>query len=163
MNRLLLYAALLATSQLAAGCQHDADIRPANYDELALGTGHWEWDYTGYQSGKRDPSTEGYRRQLVFGAGGQLLLRRTGLLLHQGSQPDYRTTYQLSMGTLPLCGTSQKSFPIITYSTNEEKLPNNERRTYSLVQQNGQQGLYITGEAACGDGGAYETYHWVAE
>ncbi|AMR26807.1 hypothetical protein A0257_06570 [Hymenobacter psoromatis] len=157
MNKLLRYATLLAVSQLAAGCQHDADIRPSNYDELALGTGHWEWDHStlGW-AGNRSPATEGYTRQLVFGTGGQLLLRRSG-------QSDYRTSYQLSMGPLPRCGYKQASFPLITYSTSEEKLPNNERKTYAINQQSGQQVLSITGEDACVDGGAYETYHWVAE
>ncbi len=157
MNRLLRYIALLATSQLAASCQHDADIRPNNYDELALATGHWEWNSStlGW-AGNRSPASEGYTRQLVFGAGGQLLLRRSG-------QGDYRTSYQLSMGPLPRCGDKQANFPIITYSTSEEKLPNNERKTYAISQQNGQQVLSITGEDACVDGGAYELYHWVAE
>ena len=157
MNKLL-HLTLLVALPLVSGCRHDADPRPAaTYDELALGTGHWEWDRSTLgRAGSHTPDTEGYTRQLVFGAGGQLLLRRNG-------QADYRTTYQLSMGTLPFCGTSQKSVPIITYSTNEDKLPNNDRRTYSLYQQNSQQMLGITGEAACGDAGAFETYHWVAE
>ena len=156
MNKLLRFM-LLAALPLAVGCHRDADIRPANYDELALGTGHWEWDRStlGWASNST-PTTEGYTRQLVFGTGGQLLLRRSG-------QADYRTTYQLSMGTLPFCSSNQKSFPIITYATNEEKLPNNDRRTYTIDQQNGQQLLNITGEDACVDGGGYEMYHWVAE
>lgn len=157
MKQLLRYALLLTTLPLATSCHHKDDPQPANYDELALGTGHWEWNQTTLGLvGNRTPATEGYTRQLVFGAGGQLLLRRSG-------QPDYRTTYQLSMGTLPRCGTSQQSFPIITYSTNEEKLPDNDRKTYSLAQRNSQQVLRITGEDACVDGGAYETYLWIAE
>lgn len=158
-KRFLLASLLLGAAQLTTGCTHDteADVRPANYDELALGTGHWEWNRStlGW-AGNRSPTTEGYTRQLVFGAGGQLLLRRSG-------QPAYRTSYQLSMGTLPRCGFDQRNFPIITYSTGEATLPNNERKSYDISQQNGQQMLSITGEDACVDGGAYETYHWVAE
>ena len=156
MNKLLRFT-LLAALPLAAGCHHQDDPRPAaTYDELALGTGHWEWDVStlGF-AGNRTPATEGYTRQLVFGAGGQLLLRR-------GGQADYRTTYQLSMGVLPRCGTGQQNFPIITYSTNEKTLPNDDRKTYSIEQRSGQQVLLIDGESACVDGGAYETYHWVA-
>jgi hypothetical protein len=157
MNRPVLFLLLVGASQLVTGCQHDVDIRPANYDELGLGTGHWEWDVStlGW-AGNRTPVTEGYSRQLVFGSGGQLLLRRSG-------QGDYRTSYQLSMGPLPRCGNKQANFPIVTYSTGEEKLPNNERKTYTISQQQGQQVLRIVGEDACVDGGAYETYHWVAE
>jgi len=157
MTRLLSFAALLATAPLLAGCQRDGDIQPAHYDELALATGHWEWDRStlGW-AGNRSPATEGYTRQLVFEPGGQLLLRRSG-------QADYRTSYQLSMGPLPRCGYGQANFPLMTYATNEEKLPNNDLKTYTITQQNGQQLLSITGEAACVDGGAYETYHWVAE
>lgn len=157
MSRSVLFLALLGASQLAAGCQRDEDIRPANYDELALDTGHWEWDRStlGW-AGSRSPATEGYTRQLVFGPGGQLLLRRSG-------QPDYRTRYQLSMGPLPRCGTGAANFPVVTYTTPEDRLPNNERKTYITTQQNGRQVLNIVGESACVDGGAYETYHWVAE
>ena len=147
---------LLALLALATSCQRDADIRPANYDELALATGHWEWLATSYQSGPRTPTTEGYSRQLVFGAGSQLTLRRSG-------QADYATTYQLSMGTLPHCGTGTQGFPIVTYATQESQLPNNDRRTYNTSQRNGRQELSIVGEVACVDGGAYETYQWVAE
>ncbi|GAA4504469.1 hypothetical protein GCM10023172_30710 [Hymenobacter ginsengisoli] len=157
MRKLLLYGLLLSAAQLATGCQQDVDIGPASYDELALAAGHWEWDQStlGW-AGNRSPATEGYTRQLVFGAGGKLLLRRRG-------QPDYHTTYQLSMGTLPRCGMGPASLPIITYSTQEEKLPNNERRTYTIEQRNSQQVLRIVGEDACVDGGAIETYHWVAD
>ena len=158
MTQFLRCALLLSTLPLASGCQHkDTDPQPANYDELALDTGHWEWDRStlGW-AGNRTPATEGYSRQLVFGTGGQLLLRRSG-------QANYRTPYQLSMGVLPRCGFGQQRFPIITYSTNEETLPNDDRKTYSIEQQNGQQMLRIDGESACVDGGAYEMYHWVKE
>ncbi len=157
MNRLLLLAGLLFTSQLATSCQNDADIRPANYDELAMATGHWEWDASSLGwAGKRSPATEGYTRQLVFGTSGHLLLRRRG-------QEDYRSSYQLSMGTLPRCGADQPNAPLLTYSTNEPRLPNDERKSYRLAQQGGQQTLTLIGESVCLDGGAIETYHWVAE
>jgi len=151
-NALVLFAA----AWLLAGCQTDADIRPATYDELALGTGHWEWDETGYMGGRRTPATEGYSRQLTFGADHQLLLRRRG-------QPDLRVPYELSVGLLSSCGTGSATFPIITYSTGEQTLPNSNRRTYTVTQQQGRQLLSIAGEAACADAGGYETYHWVAE
>ncbi|NML65078.1 hypothetical protein HHL22_07650 [Hymenobacter sp. RP-2-7] len=145
---------LVAFGLLLAGCQTDADIRPATYDELALGTGHWEWDATAYMGGRRTPATEGYSRQLTFGADHQLLLRRSG-------QPDLRVPYELSVGLLP-CGTGSATFPIVTYATDEQKLPNSDRRTYAVTEQNGRQLLSITGEAACADAGGFETYHWVA-
>lgn len=153
MKKLLRLLPLLA---LGSGCQTDADIRPANYDELALATGHWEWVSTDYDSGKLTPATEGYARQLLFGASNHLTLRRSG-------QSDYHTTYQLAMGALPRCGTGSQNFPTVTYATNEPTLGNNDRKTYSIAQQDGRQVLSITGEAACVDGGAYETYYWVAE
>jgi hypothetical protein len=157
MPKFFLFAILLCITQLASSCQTDADVRPTNYDVLALGTGHWEWDRTTLAwAGNRTPSTEGYTRQLVFGAGGQLLLRRSG-------QADYRTSYQLSMGTFPRCGAAQSNSPIVTYVTGEEQLPNNDRRGYTITQRAGQQELALTGEDACVDGGAFETYHWVAE
>ena len=147
-------ALLFALGWLLAGCQTDADIRPATYDELALGTGHWEWDATAYMGGRRTPATEGYTRQLTFGADHQLLLRRRG-------QPDLRVPYELSVGLLP-CGTGTATFPLVTYATGEPKLPNSNRRAYTVTEQNGQPQLSITGEAACADAGGYETYHWVA-
>lgn len=150
-------ACLLALLTLsAAGCQTDADIRPTGYDELAMGTGHWEWESNAYMGGKRTPTTEGYTRQLTFGADHQLLLRRSG-------QPDLRVPYELSMDRLRNCSTSPTTYPLITYSTDEPKLPNSARRTYSVTEQNGRQTLSITGESACVDAGGYETYHWVAE
>lgn len=147
---------LLPLLAFCTGCLTDADLRPATYDELAMATGHWEWVSTAYMSGLRTPTTEGYTRELLFGAGSQLTLRRSG-------QPDYRTTYQLAMGTLPSCGPNTPSVPTITYATDEKTLSNNARKTYSISQQSGRQVLSITGEAACVDGGAYETYYWVAD
>jgi hypothetical protein len=157
MRTLLRYALLLSAAQLVASCQQEASIRPTNYDELALSSGHWEWDSStlGWP-GNRTPATMGYSRQLIFRAGGQLVLRRSG-------QDDYYTSYQLSMGPLPRCGHNNANFPIITYSTNEEQLPNNARKTYVISQQQGQQLLTITGEDACVDGGISESYHWVPE
>jgi len=147
---------LLSLLALGSSCQTDADLRPATYDELAMDTGHWEWVSTAYMSGLRTPTNEGYTRKLLFGPSSQLTLRRSG-------QDDYRTTYQLAMGTLPYCGQNTPSIPTITYATNEKGLFNNERKTYSISQQNGRQMLSITGEAACVDGGATETYYWVAD
>ena len=147
---------LLSLLALGSSCQTDADLRPATYDELAMGTGHWEWVSTAYMSGLHTPTTEGYTRELLFGASNQLTLRRSG-------QPDYRTTYQFAMGKLTYCGPNMPSVPTISYDTNEKGLYNNERKTYSVSQQGSRQMLSITGEAACMDGGAYETYYWVAE
>ena len=156
MKKLLCYAALLVTAQLATSCQTD-DIRPANYDELAMATGHWEWDASALGwAGQRSPATEGYTRQLVFGTSGHLLLRRSG-------QDDYRGSYQLSMGTMPRCGAAQLTAPLLTYATSEPRLPNDERKSYQVAQQRGQQTLTLVGESVCLDGGAIETYHWVAE
>lgn len=126
------------------------------YDELALGTGHWEWERTvrGFGPAKT-PATEGYARQLVFGPSGQLLLRRS-------QQPIYTTTYQLSMGAFPNCGSSQ-ALPILTFATNEPSLPNSNRKSYQLTQQNGQQQLILAGETVCLDGDSSEFYHWVAD
>lgn len=147
---------VMAGACLLAGCQTEADIRPATYDELALGTGHWEWDGSAYMSGTLTPATEGYTRQLTFGADHQLLLRRS-------NQPDLRVPYQLAVGMLLHCGTGSTTFPIVTYATGETSLPNGDRRTYTVTQRNGGQLLSITGENACVDAGGYETYHWVAE
>lgn len=156
MNRLLLYAALLATSQLAAGCQHDADIRPANYDELAMATGHWEWDsWKNGFSGERTPASTGFTQQLTFGAGGQLTLRRNGQLLR-------RSSYQLSVGSFNRCGSQMNSVPLLTFD-NELPLFNDEAKTYDLTQQAGQQVLLLIGKETCVDYGAREAYHWVAE
>lgn len=155
MNRLLLFAGLLLTTQLTTGCQDEADIRPASYDELAMATGHWEWETTGSFAGIRTPASEGYSRQLTFRPEGQLVLRRSG-------QPDYQTTYQLTMGTPVPCG-SVSPVPLLVFNTEETLLGNNARKMYTLSQQGGQQRLLLTGEAVCLDGGAVEQYHWVAE
>ncbi|MDJ0364162.1 hypothetical protein QMK33_03285 [Hymenobacter sp. H14-R3] len=155
MNRLLLFATLLLTTQLATSCQDEADIRPASYDELAMATGHWEWDTTGSFAGLRTPATEGYSRQLTFRPEGQLMLRRSG-------QPDYQTSYQLTMGTPAPCG-SVSPVPLLVFTTEEATLPNDARKLYTLSQQGGQQTLLLTGESVCLDGGSEEKYHWVAE
>lgn len=146
----LLLAALLP---LAAGCQTDADISPANYDVLALATGHWEWDNSSYQSGLQTPASLGYTRQVVFEPGGQLLVRRRG-------QPDYRTTYQFSMGTPQPCGLAP--VPLVAYRS-EPDLGNTDSKLYTLSQQASRQVLIVAGEGLCVDNGALETYHWVAE
>lgn len=152
MPRLLRYL-LLAALPLAAGCQTDADIVPADYDALALATGHWEWESSSYQSGLQTPATLGYARQVVFGPEGKLLVRRPG-------QADYRTTYQLSMGTPQPCGGAP--VPLVTYRS-EPALGNTDAKLYTLSQRLGQQTLTIAGEGLCVDNGALETYHWVAE
>jgi len=152
MPKLLRYL-LLAALPLAAGCQTDAYIVPADYDALALATGHWEWENSSYQSGLQTPATLGYARQLVFGPEGKLVVRRSG-------QADYRATYQLSMGTPQPCGGAP--VPLVTYP-NEPELGNTNAKLYTLSQRNGQQMLTIAGEGLCVDNGAAETYHWVAE
>ena len=156
MNRLLRYVALLAVSQLAAGCQHDADMRPSNYDELALATGHWEWDsWKNGFTGGRTPASEGFTQQLTFGAGGQLTLRRNGQVVRQDS-------YQLSTGTFNRCGSQFTGVPLITFPS-EAPLFNDEAKTYDLTTKSGTQLLTLIGKETCVDYGAFETYHWVAE
>ncbi|QKG52962.1 hypothetical protein [Hymenobacter sp. BRD67] len=111
-----------------------------------MATGHWEWESTSYQAGARTPASVGFTRQLVFGAGGQLTVHRSG-------QADYHTTYQLSMSYAPL----------ITF-VNETDLPNDNTKTYTLRSpQYGQQVLSLMGVTVPVDGGAVETYHWVSE
>lgn len=156
ISTLLLGAfALLATS----GCHRTADeeVRPISYDELGLETGHWEWKIAtrGWQ-GNFTPATTGYTRQLVFGAGGQLTVYR-------GSQPAYHATYQLSMGQSKYCNLPGVLVPLITY-VSEPGLPNDDVKIYHITQSsNGEQFLEISGESACVDAGAYETYQWVKE
>ncbi|RZK11416.1 MAG: hypothetical protein EOO56_29005 [Hymenobacter sp.] len=149
---LLLALALLS----AAGCQRRGDdVQPNNYDALALETGHWEWEYTGYFRQKRTPETEGFTRQLVFSADGSVLIQHDHKL-------NKKRPYALSMGDLPRCGSSKNTVPIISYETDSD-LPNNDRKTYTITKTPTGQSLSLTGEDACVDGGAYETYRWVAE
>ncbi|GAB3634874.1 hypothetical protein GCM10027422_04640 [Hymenobacter arcticus] len=152
MNRLLLFATLLLTT----GCQEEADIRPSSYDELAMATGHWEWDswQNGF-SGTRTPASVGFTQQLTFGAGGQLTIRRNGELLHQES-------YQLSVGTFTRCGQQYTQVPLLTFA-NRLPLPNDEAKTYDLIHQGNQMTLKLIGRETRVDYGAFETYHWVAE
>jgi hypothetical protein len=136
------------------GCQSIGDeVQPRNYDALALETGHWEWDATmlGW-AGKRTPASMGFTRQLVFSADGKVLIQHDSKL-------NKRTSYQLSMGAS--CGGIQQ-VPFITFETDSD-VPNNDRKTYSITKSNEGQQLTLVGEFACVDGGAYETYHWVAE
>lgn len=153
MPALLRYFALLAALPLATGCQTDADIRPAHYDALALATGHWEWDSSSYPSGLQTPASLGFSRHLVFGPEGQLVVSRPG-------RADYRATYQLSMGKPQPCGAAP--VPLVTYAS-EPELGNDEVKLYTLSQEASRQVLTLIGEAVCVDGGAIETYHWVAE
>ncbi|MDO7887895.1 hypothetical protein [Hymenobacter cheonanensis] len=155
MRTLLLSLTLLGASQLLSGCQTtDTDLRPANYDELAMATGHWEWERSvlGFTYNKT-PASVGYTRQLVFGPDHRLLLRRRG-------QADFATTYQLTTYAPP-GGT--KSLPALRFDTAEPALPTGSLRYYDLSQQNGQQLLTLVGERANLDADAIETYHWVAE
>jgi len=154
MRKLFLLAGLLGAAQLLGSCQKDADLHPANYDELAMATGHWEWDRSvlGFTYDKT-PASVGYARQLVFGPDSHLLLRRT-------RQADYATTYQLTTFTPP---GSTKSLPALRFDTAETELPTGSLRYYDLSQQSGQQILTLVGEQAALDGDAIETYHWVAE
>jgi hypothetical protein len=145
----------LATFVLLAvsGCQQEDEIQPISYDALALGTGHWEWESTAYMGGKRTPATQGFTRQLLFGANGQLSIYHSNRLNKQ-------TAYVLSMGTT--CSPSQPPVPIITYETDSD-VPNNDRKSYTIIKTATGQSLSLVGEAACADAGAYETYHWVKE
>jgi hypothetical protein len=147
MTKPLLFA-LLGLFSLT-GCEQDAnDIRPANYDILAMETGHWEWERTAFFGPQYTPATEGYTRQLVFTANKQLLLRRS-------DQADQSISYRLAVGSGGL--------PTVTFNTNEGKLSNNDVKYYSVASQDGQQVLQLTGEEAHRDAGGYETYHWVKE
>jgi hypothetical protein len=152
-NATLLVAAFALLS--VTGCQSIGDeVQPRNYDALALETGHWEWDAStlGW-AGRRTPTSMGFTRQLVFSADGKVLIQHDGKL-------NKRTSYQLSMGDLQEC--SIKQVPIITFETDSD-VPNNDRKTYSITKSIEGQQLTLVGEDACVDGGAYETYHWVAE
>jgi hypothetical protein len=153
MKKLLPYFLLCGMAQLATGCQTEADIRPAHYDELALETGHWEWDSSSYPSGLQTPASLGFSRQLVFGPEGQLVVSRPG-------RDDYRTTYQFSMGKPQPCGAV--AVPLVSYAS-EPELGNTDVKLYTLSQEASRQVLTIASEALCVDGGAVETYHWVAE
>jgi hypothetical protein len=151
-NATLLVAAFALLS--VTGCQSIGDeVQPRNYDALALENGHWEWDATvlGW-AGRRTPATMGFTRQLVFSADGKVLIQHDGKL-------NKRTSYQLSMGAS--CGSTQQ-MPMITFETDSD-LPNNDRKNYSITKSIEGQQLTLVGEYACVDGGAYETYHWVAE
>lgn len=154
MRKHFLLASLLGATQLLSSCQKEADIRPANYDELAMATGHWEWDRSvlGFTYNKT-PASVGYMRQLVFGPDHRLLLRRSG-------RADYATTYQLTTYTPP---GATKSLPALRFDTAEPELPTGSLRYYDLSQQNGQQLLTLIGERAALDADAIETYHWVRE
>jgi hypothetical protein len=154
MRKLFLLAGLLGATQLLGSCKKDADLRPAHYDELAMATGHWEWDRStlGFSYDKT-PASVGYTRQLVFGPDNHLLLRRD-------RQANYTTTYQLTTFTPP---GSTKSLPALRFDTAEMDLPTGTLRYYDLSQQNGQQTLTLIGERAALDADAIETYHWVAE
>ncbi|RZK24234.1 MAG: hypothetical protein EOO56_02230 [Hymenobacter sp.] len=146
---LLALLGLLSTS----GCKKDDDMRPANYDILAMETGHWEWDNTSFFLTRFTPDTEGYSRQLTFTDSRQATVRQ--LLLRRANQPDQFIPYQLSVGA----GGS----PTLTYNTSEGRWTNNDVKLYRITQQNGQQILQLTGEKAASDAGGYETYHWVKE
>lgn len=153
MKKPLRYLLLCGLAQLAAACQTGADIRPAHYDALALATGHWEWDASAYPSGVQTPASLGFSRQLVFGPEGQLVISRAG-------RAAYHTPYQLSMGKPQPCGSAP--VPLVTYAS-EPELGNTDNKLYTLGQEAGRPVLTIAGEALCVDGGALETYHWVAE
>ncbi len=149
---------LLFTSGLlsAASCQNRGDeVQPSGYDVLALETGHWEWESTSYRNGRRTPATEGFTRQLVFQDDRQLVIQHDRKL-------NKKTAYALSMGTLPNCPTPTGTVPIITYETDSD-LPNNDRKTYSVIISPTGQRLSLTGEDACIDAGAVEAYRWVKE
>lgn len=150
---------LLVTLTLfsAAGCQRtDDEVQPRSYDALALETGHWEWESTtvGFSS-HQTPASVGFTRQLVFTADGKVLIQHDNRL-------NKTVEYQLSMGTLAGCGASQPAVPIITYTT-ESDIKSGDRKAYSITKSGTGQRLAITCDYACIDGGAYESYHWVAE
>lgn len=155
MKKLLLLATLCGGLLALPGCRLDADVRPANYDALALATGHWEWESSHYGFRPVTPASVGFTRQLVFGAFGQLTVRRSG-------QADYHTPYQLSMRTTP-ANPQAAPVPVLSF-TSESDLPNSYDKTYGLTSsQNGQPVLTLAGEAAPVDGDAVEKYYWVAE
>lgn len=155
MTKITLSVVLLALLTASSCRSRGEEVQPRSYDALALGTGHWEWDNTTAMAGRRTPVTEGFTRQLVFSAEGKVLIQHD-------SKFNKQTSYQLSMGPLPHCGNPQVSVPIITFETDSD-VPNNDRKTYTISKSETSQSLSLVGEAACVDGGAYETYHWVAE
>jgi hypothetical protein len=148
MTKAFLLLALFGLFSTSSCKKNDEEIRPTNYDILAMETGHWEWDKTLYFGPSYTPATEGYTRQLVFRADRQLLLRRS-------NQSDKTTSYQLSV--------NPSGMPTVTYNIDEGNLTNNDNKYYRISQENGEQILQLTGEEASRDAGGYETYHWVAE
>ena len=155
-SRLLAACTLLAVS----GCHREGDeVQPRRYDALALATGHWEWEKTvlGF-SPLQTPTTVGFTRQLTFGADGRVAI------LHNQKQAK-TADYTLSMGTLAGCGDAQLPVPIIAYEADAEIKTGvgGSRKAYTLSKSGAEQYLFLTYEYACVDGGAYETYRWVAE
>ncbi len=156
MKKILLFAALAVAAQLSPGCKHDADVQPSpsRYDVLAGAVGHWEWERSVYGfAGPRTPASVGFTRQLVFGANMQLVEQRNARAYRQ-------TSYLLSIGIAGPCA-NQNALAVVF--TNDTDLPNSNNKAFSISQQNGQRLLSLDGAAACIDGDATETYHWVAE
>ena len=157
-NPMRLVAALALLT--ATGCHSAGDeVQPRSYDALALATGHWEWEKTivGF-SPIQTPATVGFTRQLVFGEDGRLRI--------QHNRKSAKTAdYTLSMGTVAGCGDAQPPVPLIVYEADPEIRTGlgGNRKAYVLSKVGATQYLFLTYDYACVDGGAYETYHWVAE
>jgi hypothetical protein len=157
-NATLLVATLALIS--VTGCQSIGDeVEPRSYDALTLETGHWEWEKTAIGFGPlQTPATVGFTRQLVFGSDGRVLIQHN----HERAKT---SSYTLSMGTLAGCGEAQPAVPIIAYDTDAEVKTGmgGNRKAYTISKSGVDQYLFLTYDYACVDGGAYETYHWVAE
>lgn len=153
----ILLAALAGLT--ATSCHTTGDeVQPRSYDALALATGHWEWEKTtvGF-SPQQTPATVGFTRQLVFGQDGRVSI--------QHDRKNAKTAdYALSMGALAGCGAAAP-VPIITYDADAEVKTGfgGNRKNYTITKSGADQYLFLTYDYACVDGGAYETYRWVAE
>ena len=148
---------LLTSLAITGGCKSKTDPKPAQIsdrDVLMQADGHWEWESSARMMSQLTPASIGFSRQLIF--------KPDGLVhIYHNRQPFIQPVYQLSYGVLSQCGASPQpiSVPFVRYAA-EPQIPNNDLRTYSIRLSPTDTTLYITGESACIDGGAYETYRW---
>ncbi|MGI4864879.1 MAG: hypothetical protein ACRYFZ_13225 [Janthinobacterium lividum] len=164
-----LFPYLLLAVGLAACRHNDPDVQPvptpgatvntqaANYDILAKDTGHWQWVSTAAGFNRKDSTTVGYGRQVLFKSDSTLALSRT-------SQPNLSAPYSLT-NVLFSCG--GRTVKCALFNTNEFLLPPTRprRMTVSAAGPNGSYPmiLLLQTDNTCTDGGYMERYNWVHE
>lgn len=152
------FCLVLLALLIEGGCKSNHEPQPsaelADTDVLMHAQGYWEWERSASFRSTITPASLGFSRQLIF--------KKNGFVhIYHNRQPALQPAYQLSNGVLTYCAPQPQPIAVtLVRYTAEPQVPNNDLRSYLIRLSPTDTTLNLVGEAACVDGGAYESYRW---